>query len=71
LDEFHEHFEDIESKYGRLVGQDGELVEIIVLEQRVEQFQTLIMTKICKKQTDASVSKEGLMICLLCLMLRS
>jgi hypothetical protein len=43
---------------------EGELAEIIVLEQRAEQSQMLIMTQIRKKRADALMSKEGPMISL-------
>jgi hypothetical protein len=68
LEAFHEGPADIESKYGGPGAQEGELAEIIVLEQRAEQSQTLVMTQVGKEWTDALVNEDELMISLLCLM---
>jgi hypothetical protein len=69
LQEINEHLNQIETKSGGSGAQDdeeGQLAEmkrqIIVLEQRIEESEMMVMTEIHREQTDTFVSKEKLMV---------
>jgi predicted nuclease with TOPRIM domain len=61
LEEAHERLDEIEAKSGGSGDPEGEIAEIIVLEQRMEGFQTVIMTQLHKEPANAFVNQEELM----------
>jgi archaellum component FlaC len=71
LEELDEPLHEIETKSGRSGAQEdekGQLAEIkwriIVLEQRIEDSETIVMTEVHREQTDTFMSKEELTVSL-------
>jgi hypothetical protein len=71
LEELDKPLNEVEAKSrgsGAQKGEEGELAEmkrqIIVLEQRIEESETMVMTEVHREQTDTFVSKEELMVSL-------
>jgi hypothetical protein len=64
LEEAHERLDEIEAKSGGLDDPEGEIAKIIVIKQRMEGSQTVIMTQLHKEPTKAFVSQEELTVSL-------
>jgi hypothetical protein len=62
LEEAHERLDEIEAKSERSGDREGEIAEIIVLEQHMEGSQMVIMTQLHKEPTNTFVNQEELMV---------